>query len=66
MFAPVRSTMFATANKQTCDFGLPKSVFLATSLWNDKEVALRTARRVVSRHSGYASRKIKAYVRPAT
>jgi len=31
MFAPARSAMFATANKQTCDFGMPKSVFLVTS-----------------------------------
>jgi hypothetical protein len=29
--------MFATANKQTCDFGLPKSVFLVRSLPHGKE-----------------------------
>jgi hypothetical protein len=27
MFAPAPCAMFAAANKQTCDFGLPKSVF---------------------------------------
>ena len=37
MFALVRSTMFATANKQTCDFGLPKSDFLVRSLPRGKE-----------------------------
>jgi hypothetical protein len=30
-------TMFATANKQTCDFGMPKSVFLVRSLPRGKE-----------------------------
>ena len=31
MFAPAPRAMFATANKQTRDFGLPKSDFLVTS-----------------------------------